>query len=743
MFPSGRDPRQPSSSGRSEHFYSSKSRKSEFKKANDYEKEDWRSRKRKRDRYWNHDRRITEEENRKNYSKACEVDDYERRREAAEKRLREEESRFRDDRTASMRFGALEDSSSDDGMPDMSSPVHRRSDESSDSDVPLSKKKKTKVFPSGEEVYEPLTKLHMSGRPPFITCKKANSSEKFEFAGFIPQSRPKRPPNLVHLDSKELKTERVENYYKSRSFGEIENGIFKLDSVSYDPLNAQQRSRFEPVKEPEIEWDLKDFTDFQAIAFLQRSVFSQSLPSKRRKFLEILKNCSGRTRQMKAVLWIKIIELEDEIWKEDGKISGSVDTASRKLAMIKTALEECRGNMDLELYKIDVVAEKYGIDNEETRNSWETLINKYPNNLEMWKKYVSFHRSKKLVFDCLRYEKYVTRCLEKLGSIISGEFKSHKKEPGTEDLLTDVIISLSTMWIESGRTHKVIALIQAYVEFYLFPPEGYSGNFRKLLDEFKKYWESSIVKPGHPEAKGWRESVKRGSTVVTKSEEDELREIVVRYKEAKGKAALIVKDGIQKENHDVMIWRNVEKIFTEYFWEPFLNKMNENVKSMLMVYSYVSFDEIKPFFIEYPSSTGLDYPLKIIFSLLSKFGVIFPSSQDFLQEELCQEWSDCFLTVFPLEYKGIEDFLENILKLISFSNNDLAFRCLIGIITTKRRELEKRAVKSGGELNLTQASKELLEKTARYLVFFNPMKSPNPVFCQYKNLYLSFVIEQV
>jgi len=61
----------------------------------------------------------------------------------------------------------------------------------------------------------------------------------------------------------------------------------------------------------------------------------------------------------------------------------------------------------------------------------------------------------------------------------------------------------------------------------------------------------------------------------------------------------------------------------------------------------------------------------------------------------------------------------------------------------KRRELEKKAIKSGGDFNLTQASKEMLEKTAAYLVFFNPMKSPNPIFCQYKNLYLSFVIEQM
>ena len=237
--------------------------------------------------------------------------------------------------------------------------------------------------------------------------------------------------------------------------------------------------------------------------------------------------------------------------------------------------------------------------------------------------------------------------------------------------------------------------------------------------------------------------MKDESSVVKKKEEEELREIGLRYKEAKEKANLIVRKEIEKENHDVIIWRNVEKVFTEYFWEPFLNQMNESYKSMLLVYNYVSFEEIKPFLIDFPSSSGEDYPLKIIFNLLSRLGAVIPDFQDFSQEELCKEWSDSFLTVFPLEYRGLDVFLENTLKLMSFANNDLAFRCLISILMTKRRELEKKAIKSGGEFNLTQASKEMMEKTATYLVFFNPMKSPNPIFCQYKNLYLSFVIEQV
>ena len=34
--------------------------------------------------------------------------------------------------------------------------------------------------------------------------------------------------------------ERIENFYKPRTFDEIQNGLFKLDSVAHDPTNSHQ-----------------------------------------------------------------------------------------------------------------------------------------------------------------------------------------------------------------------------------------------------------------------------------------------------------------------------------------------------------------------------------------------------------------------------------------------------------------------------------------------------------------------
>uniref|UniRef100_A0AC34RI32 Uncharacterized protein n=1 Tax=Panagrolaimus sp. JU765 TaxID=591449 RepID=A0AC34RI32_9BILA len=203
---------------------------------------------------------------------------------------------------------------------------------------------------------------------------------------------------------------------------------------------------------------------------------------------------TGKSPEEQAKIFITMIELEDEIMGAKGVFGA--DVVDKKLEMLKTAMKDLPGSCDLYLYKVDLIFKRYGMMENHVTNAWKEAINKFPNNLNLWRKYLTFYRSLEVNFDCAIYEeKYINLCLTKLGGIISGQFISHPKLPGTEDFIVDVIISSATMAIESGRIHKMITLIQLYIEFYLMRPKTTAG-FDNLMKKFEEYWNMNVLKPG-------------------------------------------------------------------------------------------------------------------------------------------------------------------------------------------------------------------------------------------------------
>uniref|UniRef100_A0A914ZBT1 Uncharacterized protein n=1 Tax=Panagrolaimus superbus TaxID=310955 RepID=A0A914ZBT1_9BILA len=646
------------------------------------------------------------------------------RAEAAERELKKLKQQMElHEEAQGQRFGAFGTSdSSDDGG---GAPINikknkkdkkkrkRRSSSSSSSGSSDRRKRKHRKYSDSEieNKYEFLKSLRITVPPVYTHVVP----EKIKPVKPVYEKRRKQRNRRINLDVSKLKIEPVECIFPPKEPTEKSDGIFRLEEVPYNIRNSAS-----VADQQEVNWETIPYEEFIALDILQQNTFAQSSATKKVKVYKY-RLAKATTTKEKINCYIKLIELEearvDELRKSE-KITGKFNTNETKLALIYGGIKECGENVDLRLLEIDVLTTSKGENSEEVKKAWDNLMNRFPNDLKMWRRRLTYYRNKRSIFTAGSYIKNsILPCLNKLGGILNQTFKSHPKQEGTEEFITDVIVTAATFYVEMGSTYKAIGILQALIEFYFLAPKNVKDNcdFKKKLEAFEHFWRTEIPKVGDKDAIGWYKVTTNASFTKYDFPQNPLlkkeKETKV-FKELIGKVfnLNITYCRDDKMSSSCERWSKIEQSRTEFFWEPFYNsESNPNILD-----HYNSFSDIKPYILQLP----MEIIEKAVFKILTKLGAVFPDVKDYSQESIFER---CNVTLvddrFKLKYEGMMEFIDNILKLISGTNEKMYLYATVArLMTCKAFALNN----TKGEI---PSREKFLEGVAK--IFQSLLRSPN------------------
>lgn len=117
------------------------------------------------------------------------------------------------------------------------------------------------------------------------------------------------------------------------------------------------------------------------------------------------------------------------------------------------------------------------------------------------------HKNDRALFKLDYMLALVARCIDRIQNLVNGNIRSHQKEQGrsrlhykskdlfivtniflgSEEFLVELIVFYCKLLLETGNLPKVVAILQAITEFYIFIPELDLKNFNPK-NLFEKFW---------------------------------------------------------------------------------------------------------------------------------------------------------------------------------------------------------------------------------------------------------------
>ena len=197
-------------------------------------------------------------------------------------------------------------------------------------------------------------------------------------------------------------------------------------------------------------------------------------------------NTKLREKPNNIQLWLDFIDFQDEALKEkvfesnddkeskkarkkNGEVLRAKALVERKLAICKSAIEKNTRSIDLAVKRLELSRDLF--DSKTLDQQWKELIFVYPENLDLWKRYLLFIQTHYIRFSVTDTIKAYKGCVQKLKAqlekgVYEGEGAGKLLE--LEHGILDIVEAGARLWLQAGHSEKAVALYQALLEFNLF-----------------------------------------------------------------------------------------------------------------------------------------------------------------------------------------------------------------------------------------------------------------------------------
>lgn len=204
-----------------------------------------------------------------------------------------------------------------------------------------------------------------------------------------------------------------------------------------------------------------------------------------------------RRQPTNVELWIEFIDFQDEILKESvfdleddlvnkaakkkrGEVLRAKAVTERKLAICRSAITKNSRSIELAVKRLELSRDL--LDSKTLDNQWKELIFVYPENVDLWKRYLLFVQTFYIRFSVAETLKAYKNAILKLrqqqahladhqGTSLEAAENLFKLEHG----ILDILVQLVNLLIQAGHEEKGIAVCQALLEFNLHNP-NFSGR---------------------------------------------------------------------------------------------------------------------------------------------------------------------------------------------------------------------------------------------------------------------------
>lgn len=217
--------------------------------------------------------------------------------------------------------------------------------------------------------------------------------------------------------------------------------------------------------------------------------------------------------------WLALIDYQDTILGLDHSSTRSKITkaetqsiADLKISIYDKAIEMVESLADKERLIFGMMDEANEIwESKKLSLKWRGLVQKYPNSVTLWTRYLDFKQSD---FSSFRYEEVRTVYLDCLRVLREVRMRQGMSIADCDTIYTIqlyVILRMTVLMREAGFFEHAVASWQAILEYIFFKPMEFqhqkyqSGGPLEshTMSAFEEFWESELPRIGETRAEGW------------------------------------------------------------------------------------------------------------------------------------------------------------------------------------------------------------------------------------------------
>ncbi|GAB1600197.1 protein NRDE2 homolog isoform X2 [Argonauta hians] len=329
-------------------------------------------------------------------------------------------------------------------------------------------------------------------------------------------------------------------------------------------------------------------------------------------------------------LWMEFVSFQETFLEKQNKTipENNIQVLSfrgvleKKVAILDKAIECNPQSIDLKITQLKLCRDLW--EPSKVQESWEKLLSKHSTDCNLWKNYLLLQQSTLTTFSVLKVTKLYHKCFKCLLDAQNSESCSQTLKNTLNKNLLDIFVQYCHFLLQTGFTEKVVASLQAVLEFNLFCPTSLEKNsMEDRIAVFESFWDSGVARFGEPGAEGWK------SWVETKfcTKDTSYRSVSIDDVE---------EDIISQNKPQWQTWLNIEQLRESVHWLPWRpdTSAEETLEDCEDLDRLVLFDDIAPILIEFTSD---NLKLMLLIHSLYILGV-YRNEQYFLLLTFLQKW---------------------------------------------------------------------------------------------------------
>ncbi|XP_029633006.1 nuclear exosome regulator NRDE2-like isoform X1 [Octopus sinensis] len=336
-------------------------------------------------------------------------------------------------------------------------------------------------------------------------------------------------------------------------------------------------------------------------------------------------------------LWLEFVSFQETFLEKHGKMmfDDNVQLLSfrgvleKKVAILDKAIEFNPHSIDLKVARLKLCHDLW--EPNKVQESWEKLLSKHSTDSTLWKNYLLQRQCNLTTFSVLKVTKLYHKCFKCLLEAQNSESCSQILKNTLNKNLLDIFVQYCCFLLQTGFTEKMVASLQAVLEFNLFCPTSLEkSSTEDRIAVYESFWDSGVARFGEPGAEGWK------SWVETKSctKDTSYRSVSIDD---------IEEDIISQNKPQWQTWLNIEQLRESVHWLPWRpdTSADETLEDCEDLDRLVLFDDIAPVLIQFD-----DDRLKLMLLIHSLYLLgVYRNEQHFLLLTFLQKW---FISPFTL-----------------------------------------------------------------------------------------------
>lgn len=212
-------------------------------------------------------------------------------------------------------------------------------------------------------------------------------------------------------------------------------------------------------------------------------------------------------------LWLEFIHFQDEAAAGLETFSSSSSTKESKaslnevkLSIFEKALEYNPMNEDLIHAYLTCGAETW--ETLKLLREWDKMLKQHPDSIKLWSDYINLRQTNFASFSFTQCVKVFEDALATLKRHAKRKQSDYEARENIESLMVYILLRACLFMKQSGYQEKAFSVLQAAVEFNLFPPAIFdvkSSLFEDKVKAFVDFWDSEALRFGEKDAPGWHE----------------------------------------------------------------------------------------------------------------------------------------------------------------------------------------------------------------------------------------------